>query len=103
MAAFDEPIDDEFECPFGKSSDDFPQGIEPSLFQMGLNLGKSMAKEAKARVTGKRKTVSQEERDRRMDVCKGCEFLKGSRCAKCGCNMNFKTRLVSGNCPIGKW
>lgn len=107
VAAFEEPTDEEFECPFGKTTDDFPQGIEPGLFEMAKNFTKSVTDEVRARrknkITGKRRKVTQEERDKRMSICRGCEFLRGLRCAKCGCNMNIKTRLVSGNCPMGKW
>jgi hypothetical protein len=40
----------------------------------------------------------------RINICKGCEFLKKhTRCEKCGCFMNIKTRLGFTKCPIGKW
>lgn len=42
---------------------------------------------------------------RRMDLCAKCEFLiaESSRCSKCGCFMNVKTRLDASKCPVGKW
>lgn len=41
----------------------------------------------------------------RMTICRKCEYLEKalSRCTKCGCFMNFKTRLKKATCPIGKW
>ena len=39
----------------------------------------------------------------RMDTCSACEFYKNSRCAKCGCFMEVKVKLLSLECPIGKW
>lgn len=42
---------------------------------------------------------------KRMDMCVVCEFFipNTSRCSKCGCFMNFKTRLAASKCPVGKW
>jgi hypothetical protein len=49
--------------------------------------------------------VDQEEFDRRMSICMGCEFLKkpGLQCAKCGCFMKLKTKIDRAHCPIHKW
>ena len=48
--------------------------------------------------------VSEEERERRLGICHACEFLiDGKRCAKCGCNVSWKTRLEAWHCPIQKW
>ena len=55
--------------------------------------------------------VSELEANRRMDICKGCEFLKGfewrgvvyPKCKKCGCFMNVKTKLIGVKCPEDKW
>jgi hypothetical protein len=50
------------------------------------------------------KPVSTEERERRLGICNSCEFLiEGKRCEKCGCYVNWKTRLEAWHCPIGKW
>jgi hypothetical protein len=49
--------------------------------------------------------VSEEEISRRIAICEACEHFRHSdrRCSKCGCYSNFKTRLRSQECPIGKW
>lgn len=55
--------------------------------------------------------VSALEADRRLDICKGCEFLsayklrekKYPKCIKCGCFMNVKTKLIGVKCPMDKW
>jgi len=41
----------------------------------------------------------------RIDQCVGCPHFQAenSRCLKCGCYMNMKTRLVASKCPVGKW
>jgi hypothetical protein len=49
--------------------------------------------------------ASDEEADRRMDLCKECpSFLKiTSQCKECGCFMKIKTKLNLATCPLGKW
>ena len=103
VASFDEPTDEDFDCPKGKTVEDYPQDFELNIFQMGMGFAKAMANEASA-VANRKPPVSVEEKERRMQICRDCEFLKnGRRCAKCGCIMIYKTKLRSGSCPIGKW
>ena len=100
VASFDEPTDEDFECPKGKTVEDFPQEFELNIFQMGMGLAKSMASEARSN----NPPVTNEEKERRMQTCRDCEFLKnGRRCTKCGCAIALKARLRTGECPIGKW
>ena len=51
-------------------------------------------------------TVSDEERDRRLAICNGCEFYtqKGT-CQKCGCAMKRKASWALSKCPLTppKW
>jgi hypothetical protein len=48
---------------------------------------------------------SKEEKERRLAICKECEFFQASplKCRKCGCFLQLKTRLETEHCPIGKW
>ena len=50
----------------------------------------------------------------RYDICDECEHIdnKGKECAvkgtqpccsECGCSLQFKTRSLSSECPLGKW
>lgn len=41
----------------------------------------------------------------RYSICKQCpELIKLTKqCKKCGCFMEFKTKLNGAVCPIGKW
>ncbi len=74
----------------------------PGIMKQGVNFIKATVKH----VANKMKQVSQKEMDRRMDICKGCEFFtdgKRPRCAKCGCHMKLKARWESEHCPIDKW
>jgi len=47
---------------------------------------------------------------KRLDICNGCEFLKGSvednfaKCGACGCFIHGKIFTNKGDeCPKGKW
>ena len=103
VASFDEPSDVDFQCPEGKTEEDFPQDFELNIFQMGMGLARAMADEANA-VRKRKPSVSSDEYERRMGICRDCQFLvNGRRCAKCGCVMMYKARLRTGRCPIGKW
>jgi hypothetical protein len=50
-------------------------------------------------------TVSPEEHERRMALCRACDQYRDGRCLRCGCNVNLKARLESetGQCPLKKW
>jgi hypothetical protein len=44
-----------------------------------------------------------EEYNRRLKICKGCEKLEyGSTCALCGCVMQVRAMLKDGRCPYPK-
>jgi hypothetical protein len=62
---------------------------------------------AKGAIEGKDLTVSTEEKDRRLNICKACPMmveLAGTlRCNSCGCYMNLKTALTKARCPEGRW
>ena len=77
-------------------------GVMPSIGTMAKGLAQAAVSEVKARVQGVSPLASGES-ERRLAICKGCEYFHGTRCAKCGCGMNFKTMLRSQRCPIGKW
>ena len=76
----------------------------PGVGTMAKNLGKAMVDWGKDGF----KMASSEEYDRRMEICRGCEFWKEipgpiiGRCKKCGCT-GAKQKLRSSKCPIGKW
>ncbi len=72
----------------------------PSLLS---NLAGAGVRVIQAVVKRERITVSDEEKERRLSICKVCEFYRKGRCLKCGCYINFKTRLETEHCPIGKW
>lgn len=48
---------------------------------------------------------TEEEADRRFDICKSCpEIISLTKtCKICGCFMAAKTKIKRASCPIGKW
>lgn len=51
--------------------------------------------------------VSDEEREKRMKICEGCDYFDPilTRCTECGCFLEIKTRLKMFHCPLKppKW
>jgi len=103
VKSFDNQTDENFECPFGVSVDDFPDNIEPSLADMVKTLVGAVVVEVKSDKKSVSKGIDQAEIDRRLELCRGCQFWTGNRCEKCGCFMKLKARMKSASCPIGKW
>ena|SRR5208283_5166075 len=77
----------------------------PSLFQQATNLAHAAGSVVASIVRGESASISQEEQDRRLTICRQCEFWDAAqeRCSKCGCFGQWKTWLASQQCPIGKW
>jgi hypothetical protein len=77
----------------------------PSKTQMAKNV----AQAGKQALMSGFKEVSDEEQQRRHNICKsGCpEYIAEGkykdRCAKCGCWTTFKSTLKAWHCPIDKW
>jgi len=74
----------------------------PSLMKQATSFAKSAIKHVRSGM----KNVSQEEIDKRIEICGGCEFFTGGekpRCSKCGCHIRLKARWESSKCPIDKW
>jgi hypothetical protein len=73
----------------------------PSKLTMARNATVATGQALKSRF----KKVSGEEQARRLAICNDCEFFRASdsRCAKCGCQTNWKSRLAAWHCPIDKW
>lgn len=40
---------------------------------------------------------------RRLELCRQCADLVGSKCVHCGCFMALKGGLAATKCPINKW
>jgi len=49
--------------------------------------------------------LSEEEKNKRIDICNSCEFLftPTRSCKKCGCFVDAKAALAKAECPRSKW
>jgi glycosyltransferase involved in cell wall biosynthesis/predicted O-methyltransferase YrrM len=96
---------EQYDCPNGIKEEHFKDGKFPPLVEQAKNLINSAVTIAKDSITGKPTTVSEEEHNRRLDICKQCDIYDSKliRCRKCGCHINIKSKLASMVCPIGKW
>lgn len=76
----------------------------PPVPEMAVNLAKAAVAETKAVLQGV-PPRSEDEVAALLDICRACEHFRHSdqRCSQCGCFMNFKARLRSQHCPVGKW
>jgi len=77
----------------------------PSIGQMARSLGKSVANNAISVVKGNDLRLTPDEANRRLNICKGCQFFDSlsQRCSRCGCFLSVKTYLKAESCPVGKW
>lgn len=89
-------------------SGDLKQNSEaqmPTLGEMTKNIVTSAAEAIEHYRHTKIFIAQERERQRRLNVCKSCEFivLDDMRCTKCGCFMMVKTGVAASKCPINKW
>ena len=86
----------------------------PPTSQMVRDLAVTHWKSLGAWLRGSQTITSQEEAQRRWEICKQCPKLlydetnpdtgkKDGRCPLCGCFMNVKVHYAVAECPIGKW
>ena len=86
----------------------------PPASQMVRNIAVDHWKSLKSWLKGSQVITTQEEAERRWEICKGCPFLKydetnpdtgkkDGRCTHCGCFMNVKVHYAVAECPIDKW
>lgn len=77
----------------------------PAVAQVIKTAAKSVVNNVKAVLKGETIRVTTDEAQRRLDICKSCQFFRESdeRCSKCGCFLSKKTYLKAEKCPVGKW
>jgi Family of unknown function (DUF6171) len=77
----------------------------PSLATQAANAMGALGRAAGQLLSGGPVLVTPKELDRRLAICRACDFYRDGRCAACGCVTALKARLMSetGNCPKGKW
>ena len=47
--------------------------------------------------------VSDEEYERRLDICKDCDKLNAGTCMSCGCYVEIRAAAKISKCPTKKW
>lgn len=47
--------------------------------------------------------VNEAEYERRLEICRSCEFLSEATCLACGCYAEFRALGRSSKCPKKKW
>ena len=86
----------------------------PPLSQMVRNVATDHWKSLKSWLKGSQVITTQEEAERRWEICLKCPHLKydetnpdtnkkDGRCTHCGCFMNVKVHYATAECPIGEW
>ena len=86
----------------------------PPASQMARDIAKTHWKSLKSWIKGSQVITSQEEAQRRWEICKACPELlydetnpdtnkKDGRCPLCGCFMNVKVHYAVAHCPLKKW
>ena len=86
----------------------------PPTSQQIRDLATTHWKTLKSWLKGSQTIATQEEAERRWEICLECPHLlydetnpdtgkKDGRCTHCGCFMNVKVHYAVAECPIGKW
>ena len=73
----------------------------PPLKEQAANFAGSMVNFAKSGF----KTCGEEEKERRLEICRGCALFDSEsvRCTKCGCALKYKAGIEGEKCPLGLW
>ena len=86
----------------------------PPASQQIRDLATTHWRSLKSWIKGSQVITTQEEAERRWEICKQCPHLlydqvnpdtnkKDGRCTQCGCFMNVKVHYAVAECPIDKW
>lgn len=86
------------------------KSAKPSITTKAKHAAQATARIVRAKAQGQRIRVSPEERDRRLSICRACEYwneggnvgLGECKHSGCGCT-RFKHGLATETCPAGKW
>lgn len=83
---------------------DAEKPLPPFSVQIGYMLTSAKA-HAEGFLRGVHLKESDDEAQRRLTICRGCDYFKreSERCAKCGCFLRAKAALALEHCPVGKW
>lgn len=51
----------------------------------------------------KEDATDRESYEKRLSLCKACDFLNAGTCLKCGCYVELRAAAKVGRCPDKKW
>jgi hypothetical protein len=56
-------------------------------------------------INPKTRKIDESAAEERLTICRACPELIPvvDQCKKCGCFMEWKTKLEAAKCPLGKW
>ena len=108
------PTEEELECIDKTEKMLEGENKLPPASQMIRNIAVDHWKGLKAFIRGKQVISTQNEAQRRWEICLECPHLlydqinpdtnkKDGRCTHCGCFMNVKVHYAVAECPIDKW
>lgn len=81
-----------------------PAGVRPpSGLLTAMNAGGAAARMGAAVVRGKPVVAAADLAERRVATCIECPYFRAGRCARCGCFVALKAKLVTERCPLGRW
>lgn len=77
----------------------------PSLPKMVKNATGSVIKNVKSVIHGNNLNVSEDEKEKRLNICRACPYFEKTqeRCSQCGCFLSVKTYLKAERCPLSRW
>ena len=73
------------------------------LHELAINAAKAAGKTVMRMFNGEEIIIDSDIQHSRLMICNECSHFTGTRCKKCGCNTNVKTRLAGEKCPIDRW
>lgn len=88
-----------FPCP-SLAGQPLPKPLPPKWTRF-TNFSKALA-----RFVASPKTVTKEQFEERLNICKDCVWRNKNHCSVCGCKLSGlmnKPKLKTENCPLGKW
>ena len=77
----------------------------PGILAQAGNALAAAGRVVAAVATGQAVAVDQAEQERRLAICRSCQWHDNGRCELCGCVASLKARLSTEHCPLPapKW
>jgi hypothetical protein len=75
----------------------------PSLIDKAVSLGTAIVVSVDHIISGRKPTVDEPTRARRLATCKSCPYYRNGKCKICGCITKYKIKLLASYCPEGHW